>query len=72
MSHLSQEGLQPGEIELYKTDWKIEVWKIWRSSVGKPPLRESRDRFFYIVSEDEFEEFSTRGQQQAEISYKLP
>lgn len=34
------------------------MWLAWRISVGKAPLKESCDKQFYIVSEDEFEEYS--------------
>ena len=34
------------------------MWLAWRISVGKTPLKESCDKQFYIVSENEFEEYS--------------
>lgn len=44
---------------MYKTNWKIDFWKAWRASVGKPPLKESPDKQFYVIVEDDFKEYCT-------------
>ena len=47
----------PGETELYKINWRIDLWVAWRVDAGKKPLKESSDGYYYMVSETEFEEY---------------
>jgi hypothetical protein len=34
------------------------MWVLWRNYMQKPLLRNSQDGFFYVISEEEFAEYS--------------
>ncbi len=44
-------------MELYRINWKVQIWVHWRASIGKSQLKVSGDGCFLILSENEFQDY---------------
>ena len=49
--------MESGETELYRTNWQVDLWCAWRRQTGKPPLKESDDGYYFVLTSDQFSEY---------------